>query len=321
MSINFTFENILKKILITGCCGFIGSHLTRFFLDKSYYVIGIDNLLTGSIENIKNFENNPNFNLICQDICNDIKINEKVEYILHFASPASPIDYIKYPIKTLKIGSRGTENVLNFGLKNNSTVLVASTSEVYGDPLVHPQKESYFGNVNPIGSRGVYDEAKRYLEAITMAYNRKYDLETRIVRIFNTYGPKMRKTDGRAIPNFINQMLENRNITIFGNGTQTRSFTYIDDTIDGIYKLLKSKFSSPVNIGNPEEYSINELVKIIRKLIPSNSKICFKELPENDPKTRRPDISLAKDILNWKPKTGLKKGLVKTIDYFRNKEE
>ena len=234
----------MKKILITGCCGFIGSHLCDYFIKKNYYIIGIDNLLTGSIENIKHLEFNKNFKFLNSDVCNEIKLKEKIDFILHFASTASPVDYLKFPIKTLQIGSVGTENVLKLGVQNRATVLVASTSEVYGDPLEHPQNESYFGNVNPIGPRGVYDEAKRYLEAMTIAYKKKLNLDIRIVRIFNTYGPRMRKNDGRAIPNFINQKLNKENITIYGDGLQTRSFCYISDTISGIYKLLETNMSN-----------------------------------------------------------------------------
>tara|TARA_B100000963_G_scaffold107153_1_gene93152 strand:+ start:6527 stop:7471 length:945 start_codon:yes stop_codon:yes gene_type:complete len=308
----------LKTILITGSCGFLGSHLCDFYLSKNYKVIGIDNLLTGSIENILHINSNPNFKFYEIDVCNEINLNDKIDYILHFASPASPIDYLKYPLKTLRIGSVGTENILNLALKKKSIILVASTSEIYGDPLEHPQSESYFGNVNPIGPRGVYDEAKRYLEAMTMAYKRKKKLNIRIVRIFNTYGPRMRINDGRAIPNFINQALSGNNITIYGDGSQTRSFCYIDDTITGISKLLESNFQFPVNIGNPDEYSIQELSKIICSQIPSNSKIVYKELPENDPKVRKPNISLAKKILGWSPKINLHNGLIKTTTYFKN---
>ena len=308
----------MKTILITGSCGFLGSHLCDFYLSKNYKVIGIDNLLTGSIENILHINSNPNFKFYEIDVCNEINLNDKIDYILHFASPASPIDYLKYPLKTLRIGSVGTENILNLALKKKSIILVASTSEIYGDPLEHPQSESYFGNVNPIGPRGVYDEAKRYLEAMTMAYKRKKKLNIRIVRIFNTYGPRMRINDGRAIPNFINQALSGNNITIYGDGSQTRSFCYIDDTITGISKLLESNFQFPVNIGNPDEYSIQELSKIICSQIPSNSKIVYKELPENDPKVRKPNISLAKKILGWSPKINLHNGLIKTTTYFKN---
>ncbi len=250
------------------------------------------------------------------DVCNEIKLEEKIDFILHFASTASPVDYLKFPIKTLQIGSVGTENVLKLGVRNRATVLVASTSEVYGDPLEHPQNESYFGNVNPIGPRGVYDEAKRYLEAMTIAYKKKLNLDIRIVRIFNTYGPRMRKNDGRAIPNFINQKLNKENITIYGDGSQTRSFCYISDTISGIYKLLETNYQLPVNIGNPNEYSIKELAQIISDLIPNKSNIIYKELPENDPKLRQPNIELAKKILNWTPKVKLVDGLKMTINFY-----
>lgn len=308
----------MKKALISGCCGFIGSHLCKFLLNKNYIVIGIDNLITGEYNNIKEIENNPNFNFIEHDICNEIKIKEKIDLIFHLASPASPKDYIKYPIETLKTNSLGTENLLKIALHNNANILVASTSEVYGDPLEHPQKETYFGNVNPIGTRGVYDEAKRYLEAITMAYHRRYKLNTKIVRIFNTYGPNMRKHDGRAIPNFVNQALENKDFTVYGNGLQTRSFTYIDDIIFGVYKLITSNYNEPINIGNPREISILYLIELIQNLIQCDSKIIFKKLPENDPKVRKPDISLAKKTLGWNPKTNLEDGLISTINYFRS---
>ena len=287
-----------------------------YFIKKNYYIIGIDNLLTGSIENIKHLEFNKNFKFLNSDVCNEIKLEEKIDSILHFASTASPVDYLKFPIKTLQIGSLGTENVLKLGVQNKATVLVASTSEVYGDPLEHPQNESYFGNVNPIGPRGVYDEAKRYLEAMTIAYKKKLNLDIRIVRIFNTYGPRMRKNDGRAIPNFINQKLNKENITIYGDGSQTRSFCYISDTISGIYKLLETNYQLPVNIGNPNEYSIKELAQIISDLIPNKSKIIYKKLPENDPKLRQPNIELAKKILNWTPKVKLVDGLKMTINFY-----
>jgi len=306
----------LNTILITGCCGFIGSHLCDFYLSKNYKVIGLDNLLTGSIENIKHHENNPLFNFIEHDVCDQINISDKIDFILHFASTASPDDYLKYPIKTLQIGSIGTENILKLGVKNNSTVLVASTSEIYGDPLEHPQSESYFGNVNPIGPRGVYDEAKRYLEALTMAYKNKKQLKIRIVRIFNTYGPRMRVNDGRAIPNFINQILNNKNITVYGDGHQTRSFCYVSDTVNGIHKLLNSDYQYPINIGNNDEYTILQLVNIMKNIVNKNIELIFSKLPENDPKKRQPNIKLAKTILDWNPKTSLKDGLIKTIDYF-----
>lgn len=307
-----------KNILVTGCCGFLGSNMCNLLLNKNYTVIGIDNLLTGRMHNILDFQKNKKFAFIKHDVCNELDFNFKVDKVIHFASTASPKDYLKYPIKTMQIGSLGTENVLEYALKKNATVLVASTSEIYGDPLEHPQKENYFGNVNTIGPRGVYDEAKRYLEALTMAYNTNKNLDTRIVRIFNTYGPKMRKDDGRAIPNFINQLINNEDITIYGDGKQTRSFCYVTDTIEGIYKLLNSDYKFPVNIGNPEEYSINKLVQILRKIINNSSKVKFLDLPENDPKLRKPDISLAKKILDWEPSVKIEDGLKKTIDYFYN---
>lgn len=307
-----------SNILVTGCCGFLGSNMSDFLLKQGHKVIGIDNLLTGKKYNIQKLLGNEDFKFLEIDVCKPLIFEFKLDKIIHFASTASPKDYLEYPIKTLRIGSLGTENVLRLGLKNKSTVLVASTSEIYGDPLEHPQNESYFGNVNPIGPRGVYDEAKRYLEAITMAYKRKKNLDTRIIRIFNTYGPKMRKDDGRAIPNFINQMLNNKNVTIYGDGSQTRSFCYIDDTIDGIYKALNSNYNLPINIGNPDEYSILELVTMLRKLINCSSEIQYLDLPENDPMVRKPDITLAKKILDWKPKVQISDGLKKTIKYFND---
>tara|TARA_Y100000768_G_scaffold389020_1_gene390442 strand:- start:3765 stop:4703 length:939 start_codon:yes stop_codon:yes gene_type:complete len=307
----------LKTVLITGCCGFIGSHLSEYFTNKEFNVIGIDNLLTGNFDNIKHLNKLNNFKFYEHDVCKEINIKTKIDYILHFASTASPIDYLKFPIKTLQIGSIGTENILKLGVKNNATVLVASTSEIYGDPLEHPQKETYYGNVNPIGPRGVYDEAKRYLEAMTIAYKNKKKLNIRIVRIFNTYGPKMRINDGRAIPNFINQILNNKDITVYGDGNQTRSFCYIDDTISGVIKLLKTDYQLPVNIGNPKEYTILQLVDKIKAIIPSSSNIVYRNLPENDPKIRRPDIQLAKKLLNWEPKTKLIDGLERTIKYYQ----
>ena len=306
-----------EKILITGAAGFLGSHLCKFYLEKDCIVIGIDNLLTGNINNLNEFKSHKNFRFINQNVCEKFFLDDKIDKILHFASPASPYDYLKYPIQTLKIGSLGTENILELGVKNNATVLVASTSEVYGDPLEHPQSESYFGNVNPIGPRGVYDEAKRYLEAMTIAYKNKKNLNVRIARIFNTYGPKMRVNDGRAIPNFINQALNDLDITIYGDGTQTRSFCYVDDTVCGISQLLKTDYQFPVNIGNPKEYTILELVSKIGSLIPLKGKIIFKDLPENDPKVRRPNIDLARQILNWNPKVNLTDGLNNTISYYQ----
>ncbi len=306
----------MKTTLITGCAGFIGSHLTDFLLKKKHKIIGIDNLLTGDERNLHHLKDNKDFKFIKHDVCKNLEIDYDIDYILHFASTASPTDYLKYPIRTLQIGSIGTEQILKLALKKNATVLVASTSEVYGDPLEHPQKETYFGNVNPIGPRGVYDEAKRYLEAITMAYHSKMNLDCKIVRIFNTYGPRMRVGDGRAIPNFINQIINNNDITIYGDGSQTRSFCYIDDTIKGIYKVLKSNYNLPINIGNPDEYSINELVNILKKLIPNSCNTIYFDLPENDPKVRKPNISLAKKIIKWEPNYNLIDGLNSTINYF-----
>ena len=307
----------MKNILISGVAGFIGSHLSDFYLKKNYRVFGLDNFLTGSYENIKHNLNNKYFHFIEHDICEKIKLDEKIDLIHHFASPASPFDYLNHPIETLKTGSLGTENMLDLAFKKNATILVASSSEVYGDPKEHPQKETYFGNVNPIGPRSVYDEAKRYLEALTIAYKKKRKLDVRIARIFNTYGPRMRNNDGRAIPNFINQSLHNKNFTIYGNGSQTRSFCYIDDTIMGVHKLIESKYSKPVNIGNPDEYSIIELIKIIKKMMSSENTVEYEQLPEDDPKVRRPDISLAWEILTWKPEITLKEGLKNTIAFYK----
>ena len=307
-----------KTILITGCCGFIGSNMCNFLLKKNYKIIGIDNLITGRKKNIENFHSNKNFKFIKQDICEPIELKSSIEKIFHLASPASPKDYLKYPIKTLKTGSLGTENILKLGLRHAAVVLVASTSEVYGDPLQHPQKETYYGNVNTVGPRGVYDEAKRYLEALTIAYFKKHKLDVRIARIFNTYGPKMKKDDGRAIPNFINQLMKNDDITIYGNGSQTRSFCYIDDTLNGLYKLINSNYNYPVNIGNDNECSINDLVVTLKNIIKSSSKTKYLKLPENDPKIRKPDINLASEILDWNPKVNLEDGLKETISYFYN---
>lgn len=305
-----------KKILITGAAGFLGSHLCDKFLSLGYKVIGIDNLITGSESNVKHLASNSNFELRDIDITKKFKFKDKVEDIMHFASPASPMDYLKMPIETMRVGSIGTENILKIAEKNNSKILVASTSEIYGDPIEHPQKETYFGNVNCIGPRGVYDEAKRYLEAITYAYKRFKGINVRVARIFNTYGPRMRINDGRAIPTFINQSLNNLPFTVFGNGTQTRSFCYIDDTIDGLCKLLFSKYSLPVNIGNDEEYKLIDLVMLIKKISNSKSEIIYEDLPENDPLRRKPEISIAKKILKWSPKIDLETGLKKTIHFY-----
>ena len=306
------------KILITGCCGFIGSHLVDFFIKKNYYVIGVDNLLTGRLENIEHLNSKTNFKFIKADICDNFKINEKLDYILHFASPASPKDYLKHPIKTLKTGSIGTQNVLDLALKYNSTILVASTSEIYGDPEITPQTEEYKGNVNTLGIRSCYDEGKRISETIMMNYNRKYNIETRIVRIFNTYGPYLSPNDGRVVSNFIIHALNNKDLTIYGNGKQTRSFCYIDDLVNGLVKLMKSDYKYPINIGNPNEITIIELSNIIKELVNKNIKITYLDLPEDDPKRRKPDIEKAKQILNWEPMVGLNEGLLKLINFYKN---
>jgi dTDP-glucose 4,6-dehydratase len=313
----------MERVLITGAAGFLGSHLVDKFLSEGFEVIGMDNFITGSPKNIKHLSKHPHFTFIEQDVTQYIRIDGKLDYILHFASPASPIDYLRIPIQTLKVGSLGTHNVLGLAKAKKARVLVASTSEVYGDPLVHPQTEEYFGNVNPIGPRGVYDEAKRFQEAMTMAYHNFHGIETRIVRIFNTYGPRMRLNDGRVIPAFMGQILRGENLTVFGDGSQTRSFCYVDDQINGIFKLLFSEYHLPVNIGNPEEISILDFAKEIIKLTGGKSKIVFKDLPVNDPLQRCPDISKAKKLLNWTPETDRKTGMIKTFDYFKNlsKEE
>ena len=310
----------MKRVMITGGAGFIGSHLCDFFLSNHFKVTAVDNLLTGTVNNLEHHMNNSNFDFIDHDICEELKISKKIDYILHFASPASPFDYLKHPIKTLRVGSIGTENILKIGKKNQSTVLVASTSEVYGDPLEHPQGESYFGNVNQIGPRGVYDEAKRYLEAISMAYHKKFKMDIKIARIFNTYGPRMKKNDGRVIPTFINQAINNQNYTVFGNGMQTRSFCFISDTINGLVKLLFSNYNKPVNIGNPKEHNLLQLTMEIDKITESANNITFRDLPENDPKRRKPDITLAKKILNWKPLISLNDGLNQTIDFYQKQK-
>ncbi len=308
----------MERILITGAAGFLGSHLADRFLSEGFEVIGIDNFITGSPKNIAHLNSNPNFSFIEKDITEFIKIDGKLDYILHFASPASPIDYLKIPIQTLKVGSLGTHNVLGLARAKKARVLIASTSEVYGDPLVHPQEESYYGNVNPIGPRGVYDEAKRFQEAMTMAYHRFHGLETRIVRIFNTYGPRMRLNDGRVIPAFMGQILRGEDLTVFGDGEQTRSFCYIDDQVEGIFRLLFSDYSLPVNIGNPEEISIIDFAKELLKLTNSQSRIVYKELPVNDPMQRCPDITKAKKIIDWQPETSRLEGMKKTFAYFQS---
>jgi len=311
---------VSKHALITGGAGFIGSHLCDYLIARGYFVICMDNLITGSRENIRHLLKRKNFKFVKHDVTKYINIKGRLDYVFHFASPASPVDYLRYPIKTLKVGSLGTHNALGVAKKKKAKFLLASTSEIYGDPLEHPQKESYWGNVNPIGPRGVYDEAKRFAEAITMAYHRSHGINTKIVRIFNTYGERMRHRDGRAIPNFIDQALKGRPITVYGKGTQTRSFCYRRDMIEGIYELSKSNMNHPVNLGNAEEFSILELARLIIKLTKSKSRIIFKPLPVNDPKVRRPDITLAKSRLKWAPKVDLKEGLTKTVNYFKNNE-
>ncbi len=308
-----------KTAVVTGGAGFLGSHLCDKLIAEGIKVICIDNLLTGNIENIEHLMGNENFLFIKHDVTNFIHVPGNVDYILHFASPASPIDYLKFPIQTLKVGSLGTHKALGLAKEKNARFLLASTSEVYGDPVVHPQKEDYWGNVNPIGPRGVYDEAKRFAEAITMAYNRYHGVETRIVRIFNTYGPRMRLNDGRALPAFFGQALKGEDITVFGDGKQTRSFCFVSDLIDGIFRLLMSNEVEPVNIGNPEEITIEEFAKEVVKLTGSKSRIIFTELPEDDPKVRQPDITKAKSILNWEPKISRSKGLEITLNYFKTK--
>lgn len=306
-----------KTILITGGAGFIGSHLSDFLIAKGYRVIAMDNLITGTMRNIEHLPGSGDFLFIEQDVTKYIDIKEDIDYVLHFASPASPIDYENFPIQTLKVGSLGTHNALGVAKAKNAAFLLASTSEVYGDPLVNPQPESYWGNVNAVGPRGVYDEAKRFAEAIVMAYHKTHKLNTKIARIFNTYGERMRRNDGRAVPAFIEQALAGIPLTIFGDGGQTRSFCYISDLIDGIYKLMLSDINQPINLGNPDELTILELAKRIIKLTGSKSKIEFRPLPVDDPKVRRPDTGFAKRELKWQARTPLDGGLIKTIEYFR----
>jgi len=305
------------RILITGASGFLGSHLCDKFLLKEYEVIGMDNFLTGNEANISHLFKNQNFSFYHHDVSQYVHVPGKLDYILHFASPASPIDYLKMPIQTLKVGSLGTHNLLGLAKSKDARMLIASTSEVYGDPLEHPQKETYWGNVNPIGPRSVYDEAKRFQEAITMAYHTFHGIETRIVRIFNTYGPRMRMDDGRALPTFFSQAMKGEDITVFGDGSQTRSFCYVDDLLEGIYKLLLSDYHLPVNCGNPIEITIKQAAEEVIKLTNSKSKIIFTDLPKDDPKVRRPDISLAKEVLSWEPKIDRREGLQKTYQYFK----
>ena len=305
-----------KAALITGGAGFLGSHLCDRFLKEGYKVICMDNLITGSLFNVSHLKKNPDFKFIKHDVSKYIDIDDKIDIVLHFASPASPIDYLNYPIQTLKVGSLGTHNALGVAKAKKAAFLLASTSEVYGDPKVHPQPEDYYGHVNCIGPRGVYDEAKRFAEAITMAYHKTHSIDTRIVRIFNTSGTRMRKNDGRAIPNFINQALKNKDVTVYGDGKQTRSFCFVSDLIEGIYLLSQSNIHEPVNIGNPDEWTIVELAKKIIELTKSKSKIVYKDLPKDDPKVRQPDITKAIKLLKWKTKIKLEEGLKETIEWF-----
>jgi dTDP-glucose 4,6-dehydratase len=311
----------MKKVLITGAAGFLGSHLCDRFIKEGYFVIGMDNLITGSLKNIEHLFKLENFEFYHHDVTKFVHVPDKLDYILHFASPASPIDYLKIPIQTLKVGSLGTHNLLGLAKAKNARILIASTSEVYGDPLVHPQNEEYYGNVNAIGPRGVYDEAKRFQESMTMAYHSFHKLETRIARIFNTYGPRMRLNDGRVVPAFMGQALRGEDLTIFGDGSQTRSFCYIDDQVEGIFRLLHSDYIYPVNIGNPDEITIKEFAEEILRLTETNQKIVYKPLPENDPLQRRPDISKAKEVLGWAPKVDRKEGMKATFEYFKSLTE
>ena len=306
-----------KRILITGAAGFLGSHLCDRFLKEGYEVIGMDNLLTGNIKNIEHLFPLKEFQFYHHDVSKFVHVPGHIDYILHFASPASPIDYLKMPIQTLKVSSLGTHNLLGLAKSKGARILVASTSEVYGDPLVHPQQEEYWGNVNPIGPRGVYDEAKRFMESITMAYHTYHKLETRIIRIFNTYGPRMRLDDGRALPTFMSQALRGEDVTVYGDGSQTRSFCYVSDLVDGIYRLLLSDYSNPVNIGNPSEITLLQFAEEVIKLTGSKSKIVYEPLPQDDPKQRQPDITKAKEILGWSPKVDRHEGLKLTLEYFK----
>ena len=311
-------EKLNKRVLITGAAGFLGSHLCERFVKEGFHVTGMDNLITGRMSNMDHLLDKPNFDFVNHDITEHISIVEELDYILHFASPASPIDYLKIPIQTLKVGSLGTHNCLGLAKAKNARIIVASTSEVYGDPTVHPQTEDYWGNVNPVGPRGVYDEAKRFQEAITMAYHTYHGVETRIVRIFNTYGPRMRLNDGRVLPAFIGQALRGEDLTIFGDGSQTRSFCYVDDLVEGIYRLLMSDCPDPVNIGNPDEITIGDFAEEIIQLTGTKQKVIYQDLPVNDPKQRQPNIDKAKKLLDWEPKIKRAEGLKITYEYFKS---
>ena len=311
----------MPRVLITGAAGFLGSHLCDRFMAEGFEVLGMDNLITGNMENLEHLLGNPNFTFYNNDVSNFVHVSGKLDYILHFASPASPIDYLKIPIQTLKVSSLGTHNLLGLALNKKARILVASTSEVYGDPKVHPQTEDYFGNVNPVGPRGVYDEAKRFMESMTMAYHTYHGLDTRIVRIFNTYGPRMRLNDGRVLPAFIGQALRGEDLTIFGDGSQTRSFCYVDDLVEGIYRLLLSDHAQPVNIGNPNEITIGEFAEEIIKLTGTSQKVIYQPRPVDDPMQRKPDITKAKELLDWQPKVLRAEGLKKTYEWFQSLPE
>jgi dTDP-glucose 4,6-dehydratase len=308
----------MPRAVVTGAAGFIGSHLSEALLDRGFAVVGIDNLLTGDMANVSHLRDR-DFQFIRHDVTRYIDVDGQVDCVLHWASPASPIDYLELPIQTLKVGSLGTHNALGLAMAKRATFVLASTSEVYGDPLEHPQKETYWGNVNPIGPRGVYDEAKRFAEALTLAYHRSHKLDTKIVRIFNTYGPRMRLRDGRAVPAFMSQALMNEDVTVFGDGSQTRSFTYVDDLVDGVLRLMESETNEPVNVGNPHEVTIEEIARTIIRLTGSSSRVVYKPLPTDDPKQRQPDITRARTILAWEPKVELEKGLLKSVAYFKKK--